>query len=304
MLLLQGHTKPVVSVSYSPTGGWMVSRAWGGGMCLWDLAARQPRLWDMGGGKRRMELGPLDTVVFTPDGKHLFVTDDDDGWAYLIDVKTGNIRKVLPDHDPPGSFTFARGGKRCVRYGWSDQKDVPTLEWWKYPSWKLYRTWDIFSDEAEKFDLLAFGPKDSILAGMNADGVDLYDVATGKRRARRPFKLGRGRPFLTFHPDGRRLAVGWGKRVTILDVETVEAVAELKSAKKPFLDGAFTPDGRWLLTASNEEAVTVWDTAVWKQATQYAWGIGPVACVAVAPDGMTAAAGGKGGSIVLWDLDY
>jgi WD40 repeat protein len=272
-------------------------------MCLWDLATRQARLWDMGGGKRT-EIGGLNDIVFTPDGKYLFVTDDDDGWAYLIDVKTGGIRKVLPDHDPPGGFTFSRVGTRCVRYGWSTEKDAPTLEWWKYPSWKLYRTWDIFSDEAEKFDLLVFGPRDRVLAGMNADGVNLYDVATGKRRARHPFKLGQRRPLLAFDPDGSRLAVGWGKCITVLDVESMATVAELKATnKKSFLDGAFTPDGRLLLTASNEEVVKVWNTTTWTPAAQYAWDVGLVACVAVAPDGMTAAAGGKGGQIVVWDLD-
>jgi WD40 repeat protein len=304
MLILRGHSNPVRRVSFSPDGARMVSVAWGGGTCLWDLATRQARLWDVAGGKRP-EIGGLDAVVFTPDGKYLFVTDCDDGWAYLIDVKTADTRKVLPDHDPPGSFTFSQTGTRCVRYGWSLEKDAPTLEWWKYPSWKLYRTWDIFSDEAEKFDLLAFGPRDRTLAGLNADGLNLYAVATGKRRAHRPFKLGQRQPFLAFHPDGRRLAVGWGKGMTVLDVETAAAVAELKSAKKPFLDGVFTPDGRLLLTASNEEAVKVWDTTTWTLTAQYAWDIGPVACVAVAPDGMTAAAGGgKGGQIVVWDLDY
>jgi WD40 repeat protein len=243
-------------------------------------------------------------VAFTPDGKHLFLTDDDDGWSYLIDVKTWGVKQVLPGQDPPGEFFFSRDGRRCVRYGWHGEKETPTLEWWKYPSWKLYRTWDIFSDEEERFAFLAFSPDDRTLAGMNLQGVHLYDVATGNRCAHHPFKPSRVRSsppsLLVFHPDGKRLAVGCGKQMTILETDPLQ---EVELARKPFLGAAFTPDGRSLLAASNEESVTVWDTTTWTKTGAYAWDIGPVLSVAVAPDGMTAAAGGKGGQVVVWDLD-
>jgi WD40 repeat protein len=243
-------------------------------------------------------------VAFTPNGKHLFVTDDDDGWSYLIDVKTWEVKQILPDQSPPGVFIFSHDGRRCVRYGWHGEKGVPTLEWWKYPSWKLYRTWDIFSDEEERFAVLVFSPDDRTLAGMNLLGVHLYDVATGKRLAHHPFTPGRRRSLflslLVFHPDGKRLAVGCGKQMAILEIDTRK---EVELAKKHFMGGAFTPDGRSLLAASNEESVTVWDTTTWTKTGEYAWDIGPVLSVAVAPDGMTAAAGGKGGQIVVWDLD-
>jgi WD40 repeat protein len=246
---------------------------------------------------------PVGTAAFVPDGKHLFVTDDDDGWAYLIGVRAGDVKQVLPEHDPPGEFLFAHGGTRCVRYGWSGEKDAPTLEWWRYPSWKLYKTWDIFPAGAEQFAALAFSPDDRSLAGLGSDGVELYDVARGKRLGRFPVRFGGERAILAFHPGGRRLAAGFGKRMTILDVPTMQEVATLKLAKKSFLDGAFTPDGRLLLTASNEDTVKVWDTTTWTQIREYAWGIGAAFCVAVAPHGETAAAAGKGGPIVVWDLD-
>jgi WD40 repeat protein len=243
-------------------------------------------------------------VAFTPNGKHLFLTDDDDGWAYLMDVRTWEVKQILQDQDPPGVLIFSHDGRRCVRYGWHAETDAPTLEWWKYPSWKLYRTWDIFSDEEERFAVLVLSPDDRTLAGMNPQGVHLYDVATGKRRAHLPFKPSRARSsflsLLLFHPDGKRLAVGCGKQMTILEIDTMK---EVELAKKPFLGGAFTPDGRSLLAASNEESVTVWDTTTGTKTAEHAWDIGPVLSVAVAPDGMTAAAGGKGGQVVVWDLD-
>jgi WD40 repeat protein len=303
MLFLQGHTQPVDQVFFSPDGALLLSVAFGGAMRLWDLSSRQPRPWQLGQGLERPEI-PVGAAAFVPNSRKLVVTDNDDGWVYVIDVNTGAVQQVAPKHDPPGCFTFSRGGTRCVRYGWSGEKDAPTLEWWKYPSWKCYRTWDIFADESEQFASLAFSPDDRTLAGINGSGVDLYDVATGRRRAHHPLKLGQQRPLLLFHPDGRHLAVGWGKRMTILELESMQGIAELKLASKSFVGAAFTPDGRLLLTAGNDETVKLWETATWRQTREHAWGIGAALCVAVAPDGLTAAAGGKSGTIIVWDLDY
>src|SRR5439155_5160624 len=75
---------------------------------------------------------------------------------------------------------------------------------------------------------------------------------------------------------------------------------------------AFTPDGRRLLAGSAVGAVRVWDVPELPPAAAdvkpvpravYDWGVGPVTAVAVAADGLTAAAGGATGRVVVWDLE-
>jgi WD40 repeat protein len=77
---------------------------------------------------------------------------------------------------------------------------------------------------------------------------------------------------------------------------------------------AFTPDGQRLLAGSAVGTIRAWDVPDLPAATDEArvdvrpalvfdWGIGPVTALAVAPDGLTAAAGSSTGSVVVWDLD-
>ena len=62
-------------------------------------------------------------------------------------------------------------------------------------------------------------------------------------------------------------------------------------------------DGRRLVTASHDETVRVWDVAARNEVKVYDWKIGLVSALAIAPDGLTCAAGGTRGRIVVWDAE-
>ncbi len=62
------------------------------------------------------------------------------------------------------------------------------------------------------------------------------------------------------------------------------------------------PHGRFLLSASGS-SVSVWDPKTWKVAKTYDWKAGAITCLAVAPDGLTAAAGTATGKVVVWDVE-
>ena len=57
----------------------------------------------------------------------------------------------------------------------------------------------------------------------------------------------------------------------------------------------FTLDGRSLLAASQGcQTIGI---------RSFNWNLGKVRCVVFAPDGMTCAAGGSSGQVVVWDVD-
>jgi WD40 repeat protein len=104
-----------------------------------------------------------------------------------------------------------------------------------------------------------------------------------------------GRPAAAVPPLRPRLVLSAG-------AERVDAVA-------------FTPDGRRLLTGTAAGTVREWDVPDFSAAAPdagqgppkpraaYDWGVGPVTTLAFAPDGLTAAAGGETGRVVVWDVE-
>jgi WD40 repeat protein len=108
---------------------------------------------------------------------------------------------------------------------------------------------------------------------------------------------------MAFSPNGRALAATCGQALLVRHVTTGAILVHHKIDYQHFKDVVFTPDGRFLLLARNDKTVRVWNTQTWREQAAFDWDIGAIVSVAVAPDGMRAAAGGDKGKIVVWDLD-
>lgn len=113
---------------------------------------------------------------------------------------------------------------------------------------------------------------------------------------------GPGTKSLAWSPNGRTLAVASGHSIVLLEVATKAIRATLTGHAAPILAMAFTPDGQRLLSGGWDRNVRVWDPNLATSVAAYDWQRGNVHSIAVAPDGMTAAAACDKG-IVLWDLD-
>ena len=68
------------------------------------------------------------------------------------------------------------------------------------------------------------------------------------------------------------------------------------------LAAAFAPDGRRFLTGTND-GVRVWDVGTGSEQNGFEFGFGAALALAFAPDGLTCAAGGENGQVVVWDVD-
>jgi WD40 repeat protein len=146
---------------------------------------------------------------------------------------------------------------------------------------------------------LRFGP----FAINDYDYVVHLRESPGGRTLRTIPGWGQGVRYLAFSPDGSTLAGAAGPRLRIWDLVNDREIVEHKRGPKHFQGLAFSADGRYLTTVSNDTSVRLWDARSWIESGTFQWDIGRLLNIAFAPDGLRAAAGSDQGKIVIWDVE-
>ena len=158
-------------------------------------------------------------------------------------------------------------------------------------------------DEGTEATAFADAADGLTLAVGTAQGTAVLFDLTGTRRPLAVAHSSRGARVtqLAFSPDGQCLATRGAGAVAVWDVASGEELVRLSGGGRP-TGVAFTPDGGHLLVSSVDGTVSRWDATSFTLADRLGWGPGPLHSVAVAPDGLTAAAGGDAGRVVVWDV--
>jgi WD40 repeat protein len=313
MRLLTDHYHPIGTLTFSPDGRRLLATSHG------DYVLFQPgavRLWDLAAGTSQVLPPEALHPVFTPDARSVLYVGEEGGTPQsslrLFDLASETSAPLTvpgPEADDFERPLFTPDGSRLLSFGWEWRRGrrCLVLNWTAYPCWQPIGQWRVNRRTDPALAGLntfaaAFSPCGRTLTVATALGLVGFDVGTGARTHSRKVGPRQFARFLAYHPDGRQVAFGSDTKVAVFETRTWDAVAELRQ-RNHFLSGAFTPDGRRFLTASNAETVKCWDTGTWTLAREYAWGVGGLRSVAVAPDGMTAAAGGDNSDVVLFDLD-
>ena len=81
-------------------------------------------------------------------------------------------------------------------------------------------------------------------------------------------------------------------------------VIELSGHRKTITDLTFSPNGRWVATASMDRSIRLWDAKSGKQLARFLAGHRDwIRSIAFQPDGTRLVSGGDDGAIRLWDLN-
>jgi WD40 repeat protein len=293
-----GHTNHVQSLAFGADDKTLISSGTDGQVWQWHLKSvrellKHPTQYSTLEAKDRI---PLGRIAVSRDGKFFAVPGPGpDVSVSMLDAATGKVVQTLTGGTGVYTLALAPNGK-FLAVGDSFYRDSRAAG--------RVHIWNLKSGEKPQLIeghngivlAVAFSPDSRTLAS-GADGVRLWDVATGKQ-VRRFLDHG-GTNGLAFSPDGKTL-VSVGRSNIVWDVETGQQLHRLPVGFAGAV--AVSPNGKLLATGGSDHLVRLWDLASARELAQLAGHVGRVHVVAFSHDGNYLASGSEDTTILLWDV--
>jgi WD40 repeat protein len=151
---------------------------------------------------------------------------------------------------------------------------------------------------------LAYSPDGKSIASVGADrALRVWDAASGEQRFAR--KLGNWGMAVAWSRNGKWIATGELEvaALRLWDARTGESLIELEQRHKSHVRAlAFSPDDRWLASASEDGTVCLWEAETGKHVATFSEHGKPVHCLAFSPDSKRIASGGDDNRVLVWTV--
>jgi WD40 repeat protein len=240
--------------------------------------------------------GPVRSLELSPDDR-LVVTASDDKTARVWEIATGkSVGAPMRHRGPVTAAAFSPDGRRVATAS-ADK----TARVWEARTGKPVTPPIQHRGEVTQ---CVFSPDGRGIATACGDQtVRVWDAATGKP-VTGSLQSNDVINSVVFSPDGGRLLVASGRwngggDARIWDVRTGRLVGRPLDYRVIY--SVFSPDGRWVATASAEHTARVWDAVTGKPVTPALTHAEGVSYCAFSPDGRRLATTSKDGTARVWD---
>ncbi len=297
--LLEGHTRDVLSVIFSPDGKTILSASQDGTVKIWDVATasltRTVAMWsdfsyEVGEQKRDAEVW---SIAFSSDGKQL-AAGAYDGKIRLWNPTEGSQKSILQGHTRQiSTLTFNADGTLLA----SNSVDGAIIVWDVETGSQRFALQAQTSEQR-----LVFSPDGKTLAvayGGADMPVQLFDTVSGGKTT----ELAEHTKVisLAFTPAGL-ITSNLNTKLQLWD--PVSGVSRIISDKAGWITKlAVSPDGTKLASNEWHGVMQLWDIATGTSIDAQIGHNMPVTSIAFSPDGMSVASGGEDGVIWIWKVE-
>ncbi len=315
-----GHKSTVRSVAFSPDGRLAVSGGEDERLILWDVETGKVVKTFSG------HTSMVSAVAFNQDGKSV-LSGSHDKTLKLWDIETGREFKTFTGHSANvSSVAFTPDGRHALSGSWDR-----TLKLWDIVTGREVRR---FQGHSQGVTSVAFSPDGKyILSGSGDKTLKLWEKTTGREVRRYQGYLNAIR-LVAASPDGRYLISGaidttlrttkfWESTLTLWDRTTGREVQRIQRftgtadpadyryravAPRSFigmpdsLSVAFSPDGKYLLSAAEDSPITLREIATGKDVRFFLGHDNVVPSLTFSPDGKYALSGSLDETVRLWEI--
>jgi WD40 repeat protein len=239
----KAHKTPIISLAFFPDGQRLLSARWDGTV----------RVWKVSDGTKMDELSlgrPIRFATLSPDGQLLAISTYDPT-IQLWQFSDKTLLRTLRGHrDWVHEVVFSPDGKFLI----SGSKDG-TVKVWQVWDGSLVRT---LSGHSKPVVTVALSPDGQFIASGSEDStVKIWRMADGKLvKVLQGHMKGMAVNVVRFSPDGKWLAFG---DIAITIYRFPEGRKERIAAHRWGITAlSFTPDSRFLISASADGTVKVW----------------------------------------------